>query len=94
MMAQVYKGVGSGAPSATSSSSASSRKSLSTGEEKEDPILDLLNFSALVENCKTYMEVFQEVAESQNSKEENKDTYVAAESLEKLNMPKLKQNIC
>ncbi|KAK8636217.1 hypothetical protein V6N13_004922 [Hibiscus sabdariffa] len=58
---------------------------------------------ALVENCKTFMEVFQEVTESQNSKEENKDASVAAESLEKLSVEekkaevkyaKVKTNIC
>lgn len=41
---------------------------------------------ASVENCKTFMETFQEVAESQNTQEENKDASETAEALEKLSV--------
>ncbi|KAJ8424523.1 hypothetical protein Cgig2_022512 [Carnegiea gigantea] len=41
---------------------------------------------ASVENCKTFMETFQEVAESQNTQEENKDASATAEALEKLSV--------
>ncbi|KAA8517758.1 hypothetical protein F0562_015237 [Nyssa sinensis] len=41
---------------------------------------------ASVENCKTFMEVFQEVAESQEKKEESKDATTAAGLLEKLSV--------
>jgi Ran-binding protein 1 len=37
-------------------------------------------------DCKTFMEMFQEVAESQESKEENEDATVAADALEKLSV--------
>ncbi|XP_023523178.1 ran-binding protein 1 homolog a-like [Cucurbita pepo subsp. pepo] len=37
-----------------------------------------------IENCKTFMETFQEVAESQTKKEENEDASAAADQLEKL----------
>ncbi|KAK8478336.1 hypothetical protein V6N13_138553 [Hibiscus sabdariffa] len=43
-----------------------------------------------VENCKTFMEMFEEVAESQKSKVENNDASVAAESLEKLSVEEKK----
>ncbi|XP_030447534.1 ran-binding protein 1 homolog c-like [Syzygium oleosum] len=39
-----------------------------------------------VENCKTFMEMFQEVAKSQKKKEENKDASAAAGLLEKLSV--------
>ncbi|KAK1428657.1 hypothetical protein QVD17_17496 [Tagetes erecta] len=39
---------------------------------------------ATVDNCKKFMETFQEVAESQKGKEENKDASTAAELLESL----------
>ncbi|EEF45739.1 ran-binding protein 1 homolog a [Ricinus communis] len=39
-----------------------------------------------IENCKSFMEMFQEVAESQKSKEENKDATAAAEALDKLSV--------
>ncbi|KAG6583353.1 Ran-binding protein 1-like c [Cucurbita argyrosperma subsp. argyrosperma] len=39
-----------------------------------------------IENCKTFMETFQEVAESQKKKEENKDASAAAGLLEKLSV--------
>ncbi|KAA8549430.1 hypothetical protein F0562_001097 [Nyssa sinensis] len=39
-----------------------------------------------VENCKTFMEKFEEVAESQQKKEENKDASAAAGLLEKLSV--------
>ncbi|XP_011003909.1 PREDICTED: ran-binding protein 1 homolog a-like [Populus euphratica] len=51
------------------------------GELKDE--LFCIRFAS-VENCKTFMEMFQEVAESQESKEENKDATVAADALEKL----------
>ncbi|KAJ4970653.1 hypothetical protein NE237_003752 [Protea cynaroides] len=41
---------------------------------------------ASVENCKTFMEKFQEIAESQGTKEENKDAAAAAGLLEKLSV--------
>ncbi|GMI81890.1 RAN binding protein 1 [Hibiscus trionum] len=53
------------------------------GELKDE--LFCIRFAS-VENCKTFMEMFQEVAESQNPKEENKDASAAAESLEKLSV--------
>ncbi|KAJ6895861.1 hypothetical protein NC651_022176 [Populus alba x Populus x berolinensis] len=37
-------------------------------------------------HCKTFREMFQEVAESQESKEENKDAIVVADALEKLSV--------
>ncbi|GMI92038.1 RAN binding protein 1 [Hibiscus trionum] len=57
------------------------------GELKDE--LFCIRFAS-VENCKTFMEVFQEVAESQKSKEENKDASAAAESLEKLSVEEKK----
>ncbi|XVF68496.1 hypothetical protein PTKIN_Ptkin11bG0007000 [Pterospermum kingtungense] len=45
---------------------------------------------ASVENRKTFMEIFQEVAESQKSKEENKDATAAAGLLEKLSVEEKK----
>ncbi|KAL3518044.1 hypothetical protein ACH5RR_020633 [Cinchona calisaya] len=41
---------------------------------------------ASVENCKTFMEMVHEIAESQKSKEENKDASAAAGLLEKLSV--------
>ncbi|KAF7812625.1 ran-binding protein 1-like protein b-like [Senna tora] len=41
---------------------------------------------ASIENCKNFMETFQEVAESQKTKEENKDASAAAGLLEKLSV--------
>ncbi|KAI5674975.1 hypothetical protein M9H77_05925 [Catharanthus roseus] len=41
---------------------------------------------ASVDNCKTFMEKFQEIAESQEKKEENKDASAAAGLLEKLSV--------
>lgn len=43
-----------------------------------------------VENCKHFMETFQEVAESQQKKEENKDASAAAGLLEKLSVEEKK----
>ncbi|EXB94096.1 Ran-binding protein 1-b-like protein [Morus notabilis] len=43
-----------------------------------------------VENCKQFMEKFQEVAESQQKKEENKDASAAAGLLEKLSVEEKK----
>ncbi|KAE8688783.1 Ran-binding protein 1-like protein b [Hibiscus syriacus] len=76
------------------------------GEENEDAILDLSVFFfclygelkdelfcirfATVENCKTFMEKFQEIAETQKSEEENKEESAAAESLEKLSVEEKK----
>ncbi|KAK8551010.1 hypothetical protein V6N13_119505 [Hibiscus sabdariffa] len=60
------------------------------GELKDE--LFCIRFAS-VENCKTFMEVFQEVAESQNSKEENKDASAAAESLEKLSVEEKKAEV-
>ncbi|KAH8498736.1 hypothetical protein Peur_073921 [Populus x canadensis] len=53
------------------------------GELKDE--LFCIRFAS-VENCKTFMELFQEVAESQESKEENEDATVAADALEKLSV--------
>ncbi|KAL9371285.1 hypothetical protein Peur_036425 [Populus x canadensis] len=53
------------------------------GELKDE--LFCIRFAS-VENCKTFMEMFQEVAESQESKEENEDATVAADALEKLSV--------
>ncbi|XP_028110953.1 ran-binding protein 1 homolog a-like [Camellia sinensis] len=52
------------------------------GELKDE--LFAIRFGS-VENCKTFMEMFQEVAESQK-KEENKDASAAARLLEKLSV--------
>ncbi|KAK4355975.1 hypothetical protein RND71_024946 [Anisodus tanguticus] len=41
---------------------------------------------ASIENCKTFMEKFQEVADSQKKKEENEDASTAAGLLEKLSV--------
>ncbi|KAL4332047.1 hypothetical protein GQ457_07G033720 [Hibiscus cannabinus] len=60
------------------------------GELKDE--LFCIRFAS-VENCKTFMEVFQEVAESQNSKEENEDASAAAESLEKLSVEEKKAEV-
>ncbi|KAE8711224.1 Ran-binding protein 1-like protein b [Hibiscus syriacus] len=57
------------------------------GELKDE--LFCIRFAS-VENCKTFMEMFQEVAESQKPKEENKDASAAAESLEKLSVEEKK----
>ncbi|KAK8641588.1 hypothetical protein V6N13_010982 [Hibiscus sabdariffa] len=57
------------------------------GELKDE--LFCIRFAS-VENCKTFMETFQEVAESQKPKEENKDASAAAESLEKLSVEEKK----
>ncbi|KAK8478335.1 hypothetical protein V6N13_138554 [Hibiscus sabdariffa] len=57
------------------------------GEVKDE--LFCIRFAS-VENCKTFMEMFQEVAESQNSKEENIDASAAAESLERLSVEEKK----
>ncbi|CAL5334001.1 hypothetical protein CsSME_00016188 [Camellia sinensis var. sinensis] len=54
------------------------------GELKDE--LFAIRFGS-VENCKTFMEMFQEVAESQQKKEENKDaSAAAARLLEKLSV--------
>ncbi|XWS29036.1 hypothetical protein CRYUN_Cryun25bG0122200 [Craigia yunnanensis] len=53
------------------------------GELKDE--LFCIRFAS-VENCKTFMEMFKEVAESQKSKEENKDASAAAGLLEKLSV--------
>ncbi|KAK9279443.1 hypothetical protein L1049_013122 [Liquidambar formosana] len=53
------------------------------GELKDE--LFCIRFGS-VENCKTFMEKFQEVAESQQKKEENKDASAAAGLLEKLSV--------
>ncbi|XP_015874596.1 ran-binding protein 1 homolog a [Ziziphus jujuba] len=53
------------------------------GELKDE--LFCIRFAS-VENCKTFMEKFQEVAESQQKKEENKDATAAAGLLEKLSV--------
>ncbi|KAK4280125.1 hypothetical protein QN277_011791 [Acacia crassicarpa] len=41
---------------------------------------------ASIENCKSFMEMFQEIAESQKGKEENKDATAAADLLENLSV--------
>lgn len=45
-----------------------------------------------VENCKTFMETVQEVAESQGKKEENKDATVTADLLDKLSVGESKSD--
>ncbi|KAE8656871.1 Ran-binding protein 1-like protein a [Hibiscus syriacus] len=60
------------------------------GELKDE--LFCIRFAS-VENCKTFMEMFQEVAESQISNEENKDASAAAESLEKLSVEETKDEV-
>ncbi|KAB5541130.1 hypothetical protein DKX38_014104 [Salix brachista] len=57
------------------------------GELKDE--LFCIRFAS-VENCKTFMEMFQEVAESQESKGENEDATVAADALEKLSVEEKK----
>ncbi|KAK8581426.1 hypothetical protein V6N13_144452 [Hibiscus sabdariffa] len=57
------------------------------GELKDE--LFCIRFQS-VENCKTFMEMFEEVAESQKSKVENNDASAAAESLEKLSVEEKK----
>lgn len=57
------------------------------GELKDE--LFCLRFAS-IENCKSFMEMFQEVAESQNKKEENKDATDAADSLKKLTVEEKK----
>ncbi|XVE79828.1 hypothetical protein DITRI_Ditri14bG0087800 [Diplodiscus trichospermus] len=57
------------------------------GELKDE--LFCIRFAS-VENCKTFMEVFQKVAESQKPKEEDKDASAAAEQLEKLSVEEKK----
>ncbi|KAE8655284.1 Ran-binding protein 1-like protein b [Hibiscus syriacus] len=59
----------------------------SDGELKDE--LFCIRFAS-VENCKTFMEIFQEVAESQKSKEENEDASAAAKSLERLSVEEKK----
>ncbi|XP_028767338.1 ran-binding protein 1 homolog b [Neltuma alba] len=53
------------------------------GELKDE--LFCIRFAS-IENCKNFMETFQEVAESQKKKEENKDASSAAGLLEKLSV--------
>ncbi|PNT57062.1 hypothetical protein POPTR_001G278900v4 [Populus trichocarpa] len=57
------------------------------GELKDE--LFCIRFAS-VENCKTFMEMFQEVAESQKSNEENKDATAAADALDKLSVEEKK----
>ncbi|GLT43223.1 hypothetical protein SLA2020_171900 [Shorea laevis] len=57
------------------------------GELKDE--LFCIRFGS-VENCKTFMETFQEVAESQKNREENKDATAAAGLLEKLSVEEKK----
>ncbi|KAK5773509.1 Ran-binding 1 c -like protein [Gossypium arboreum] len=57
------------------------------GELKDE--LFCIRFAS-VENCKTFMQKFQEVAESQKPKEENKDASAAAGLLEKLSVDEKK----
>ncbi|KAG4168020.1 hypothetical protein ERO13_A13G233200v2 [Gossypium hirsutum] len=57
------------------------------GELKDD--LFCIRFAS-VKNCKTFMQKFQEVAESQKPKEENKDASAAAGLLEKLSVDEKK----
>ncbi|KAF3945602.1 hypothetical protein CMV_028038, partial [Castanea mollissima] len=53
------------------------------GELKDE--LFCIRFASL-ENCRSFMETFQEVAESQGKKEDNKDASDTAGLLEKLNV--------
>nr|XP_043609898.1 ran-binding protein 1 homolog b-like [Erigeron canadensis] len=62
----------------------------SDGELKDE--LFCIRFGS-VENCKKFMETFQEVAESQQSKEENKDASAAAGLLEKLSVEDKKEEV-
>ncbi|KAI4346552.1 hypothetical protein L6164_007440 [Bauhinia variegata] len=57
------------------------------GELKDE--LFCIRFAS-IENCKTFMETFQEVAESQSKKEENKDATAAAGLLENLSVQEKK----
>ncbi|KAF3960234.1 hypothetical protein ACB098_08G022300 [Castanea mollissima] len=57
------------------------------GELKDE--LFCIRFAS-IENNKTFMETFQEVAESQKNKEENKDASATAEILEKLTVEEKK----
>ncbi|KAG2669933.1 hypothetical protein I3843_14G058900 [Carya illinoinensis] len=57
------------------------------GELKEE--LFCIRFAS-IENCKSFMEKFQEVAESQKKTEENKDASAAAGLLEKLSVEEKK----
>lgn len=57
------------------------------GELKDE--LFCIRFGS-VENCKTFMEMFLEVAESQKKKDENKDATAAAGLLEKLSVEEKK----
>ncbi|KAF7820331.1 ran-binding protein 1-like protein b-like [Senna tora] len=58
------------------------------GELKDE--LFCIRFAS-IENCKTFMETFQEVAESQKTKEEDKDTAATAGLLEKLSVEEKKE---
>lgn len=60
------------------------------GELKEE--MFCIRFAS-IENCKSFMEMFQEVAESQKKQEENKDASAAAEALEKLNVGEEKSEV-
>lgn len=57
------------------------------GELKDE--LFCIRFAS-VDNCKSFMEMFQEVAESQKSKEEDKDANAAAGLLDKLTVEEKK----
>ncbi|EOY07147.1 Ran-binding protein 1 b isoform 2 [Theobroma cacao] len=57
------------------------------GELKEE--MFCIRFAS-VENCKSFMEMVQEVAESQGKKEENKDATATADLLEKLTVEESK----
>jgi len=57
------------------------------GELKDE--LFCIRFAS-IENCKTFMEKFQEVAESQTTKEEDQETSAAAGLLEKLSVEEKK----
>ncbi|KAG2673073.1 hypothetical protein I3760_13G072300 [Carya illinoinensis] len=57
------------------------------GELKDE--LFCIRFAS-IDNCKAFMEKFQEVAESQGKKEENKDAAAAAGLLEKLSVEEKK----
>ncbi|XVF08304.1 hypothetical protein REPUB_Repub06bG0215000 [Reevesia pubescens] len=59
------------------------------GELKEE--MFCIRFAS-VENCKSFMERVQEVAESQGTKEENKDATVTADLLEKLSVGESKSD--
>ena len=53
------------------------------GELKEE--MFCIRFAS-IENCKTFMDMFQEVAESQKKQEDNEDASATAEALEKLSV--------